>query len=359
MPNTASAADAALSIDQAVALMDRADTSRAREDERNADRADASAGDAAPDAPNKSAANDLPDADVDASSRAGEPAGDDGADTGEPAADTDAETAEGEGDDSAHGAPQSPRNPPPHWNAEERAVFAKAPPELQDAILAQEGKRETVLQRQKQEAAQARQQAEAERAEVQNRVQYLDALLPHAMQTFQTRWAGIDWSRLPDEVGADQAFKLKAEFDNEVAQIQRLSAEQNRAESDRHRAFVARETEKLRTEVPDLVDPKEGRQRVAALGTFLVREGFPPDRLALMSAKEAAIAYDAMRWRQAEAAAKNKVNKPAQPAPRATVRPTAAQSARSSTTKADDAMKRLARSGRIDDAVAFLNARNS
>jgi len=352
MPNTASAADAALSIDQAVALMDRADTSRAREDERNAERADATAGDAAPDAPNKSAANDVPDADVDAPSGADEPAGD----TDEPA-DTEAETAEG--NDPADAASQSPRNPPPHWNAEERAVFAKAPPELQDAILAQEGKRETVLQRQKQEAAQARQQVEAERAEVQNSVQYLDALLPHAMQTFQTRWAGIDWSRLPDEVGADQAFKLKAEFDNEVAQIQRLSAEQNRAESDRHRAFVASETEKLRTEVPDLVDPKEGRQRVAALGTFLVREGFSPDRLALMSAKEAAIAYDAMRWRQAEAAAKNKVNKPAQPAPRATVRPTAAQSARSSTTKADDAMKRLARSGRIDDAVAFLNARNS
>jgi hypothetical protein len=40
------------------------------------------------------------------------------------------------------------------------------------------------------------------------------------------------------------------------------------------------------------------------------------------------------------------------------VKPTAAPQ-RSTSTKVDDAMRRLARTGRIDDAVAFLNARNS
>src|SRR5262249_51783919 len=118
--------------------------------------------------------------------------------------------------------------------------------------------------------------------------------------------------------------------------------------------------ENLRDEAPDLVDPKEGRARMSALSSFLVGQGFPAERLALMSAKEAAIAYDAMRWRQAEARARTQSqSKPAPANARPVVRPTAAQNQRTSTTRADDAMRRLAKTGRIDDAVAFLNARNS
>jgi hypothetical protein len=254
---------------------------------------------------------------------------------------------------------EAPRTPPSHWNAEERASFAKAPPELQDAILAQEGKREAVLKRHKDDALEARRAAEAERGEVEKRVAFLDHILPAAAQTFQTRWAGIDWSRLPDEVGADQAFKLKAQFDGEREQMGRLLAERERAQTEQHRHFVATETEKLKTEAPDLADPKEGRARAAALGSFLTGEGFPATRISLMSAKEAAIAYDAMRWRQAQAKAKVQPQSTRTPGPRNVVKPTAAPAPRSSTTRADDAMKRLARTGRIDDAVAYLNARIS
>jgi hypothetical protein len=82
----------------------------------------------------------------------------------------------------------------------------------------------------------------------------------------------------------------------------------------------------------------------------------------MMSAKEAAIAYDAMRWREAQAMAKA-TSKPAAPRKEAritaaSVRPTASQPPRTPQSKADDAMRRLTKTGRIDDAVAYLNARS-
>lgn len=229
------------------------------------------------------------------------------------------------------------RNPPSHWNAEEREAFATLPPNVQDAVLAQEGKRESVLQRAKQEAAEARQKADAERAEVQKRVQFLDQVVPAAMQTFQSRWAGVDWAKLPAEIGAEQTLTLRAQFDAEREQIVTLRAEHQRAEDDRQNEFVIREREVLKTVSPELADAAKGDERKLALRNFLVSEGFPGERLNIMSAKEAAIAYDAMRWREAQkraAAPKPPIPKPAivaaQPAKTpAGVRPSAATTTRS------------------------------
>ncbi len=76
-----------------------------------------------------------------------------------------------------------------------------------------------------------------------------------------------------------------------------------------------------------------------------------------MSADEAAIAYDAMRWRQAQSKAQALVKKQqAQPA-RPPVKPTAAAARSTQTKSADDAARRLKATGRIDDAIALLNAR--
>ena len=345
MSNSAPAANTALSIDQAVSLLDQAsalETPGAKEPEKTRAVADESS-------------ETGPSGTLSADGTGDAQGAEDSTQASE------AETAkEGEHDGVVETAP---RNPPSHWNAEERAIFATQPPEVQDAILAQEGKRESVLQRAKQDAATAQQAARAQETELGRRVQALDALLKPAFQTFQTRWANIDWSDLPDRIGADQTLKLRAQFENEQAMIKRLVQEQENAETERHRNFVANESERLKTEAPDLVDPREGRGRMQALAQFLVSEGFPAERLSMMSAKEAAIAYDAMRWRQAEAKAKAAQIKPAQRRENgrvaaAAVRPTASVPPRTPQTKADDAMRRLAKTGRIDDAVAVLNLRS-
>ena len=348
-----------LSIDQAVSLLDQASapepsTSREAAPSRKEEQAESGA------------AGRSDSRDVDETRRApdGDEAGDprDAGESAEYPQASETETSESdEGEEEA--AETAPRTPRSHWNAEERAIFAKQTPEVQDAILAQEGKREGVLQRAKLDAATAQQAARVREAELGRRVQALDALLQPAFQTFQTRWANIDWSELPERIGADQTLKLRAQFENEQAMIARLVHEQQNAEGERHRSFVANESERLKTEAPDLVDPREGRGRMQALAQFLVSEGFPAERLSMMSAKEAAIAYDAMRWRQAEAKARATPKQAAQRKDNAritaaVVRPTASQPPRTPQSTADDAMRRLTKTGRIDDAVAFLNARS-
>ena len=340
-----------LSIDQAVGLLDRA---AAVHETRQED----SAGKDAREAAHVAAVSD---GNEDAIT-----VGADDADTSRSAADSDDASTVDAGKESE--TPEASaagvrRQPPSHWNAEERAIFEKQPAEVQEAILAQEGKRESVLQRARLDAASAEQAARTRETELGRRVQAIDALLQPAFRTFQTRWASVDWSDLPDRIGADQTLKLRAQFENEQAMIRGLVQEQENAEAERHRSFVAHESERLKTEAPDLVDPRDGKTRVQALAHFLVSEGFPAERLSMMSAKEAAIAYDAMRWREAEARAKAASKQTAQRkeiarTPAAAVRPTASQAPRTPQSKADDAMRRLMKSGRIDDAVAVLNARS-
>jgi hypothetical protein len=262
-------------------------------------------------------------------------------------------------DDSAEEGAQeiAAPEPPRWWSKEAKARFASLPPELQAVVFQQEDMRERVTSRAKQEAAAARKHAEAGVAEVGRRLAYLDQLAPDIANLFQNRWANIDWSTLPDQVGADEAFKLKAQFEKERDTMVQLHALQQAAREDQFRKFVAAESEKLKTAAPELADETHGPERKRQLGTFLLGMGFPADRIQQMSADEAAIAYDAMRWRQAQAKASELARKqPAQQA-RPVVRPTAAPQRSNSQRSADDAMKRLRSTGRVDDAVALLNAR--
>jgi len=269
------------------------------------------------------------------------------------------EQAENEAVDES--APHPRLDPPRWWNKDAKARFAALSPELQAVVFAQEENRERVVQKAKQDAAQARQLAEAHTAEMSQRLALLDRLAPDAAQLFAGRWANVDWSRLPDQVGAEEAFKLKAQYEKERDTLGALHAMQQAASEENFRNFVATESEKLKSVAPDLTDETHGTSRKQELGRFLLAQGFAPDRIQYMSADEAAIAYDAMRWRQAQSKAqalaqKQSRQQPAQAA-RPPVKPTAAAARTSQSRSADDAARRLKATGRIDDAIALLNAR--
>ena len=244
------------------------------------------------------------------------------------AAEAESETAEEEAQPQ-----EAPRVAPRYWTAAERELFGKLTPEVQDALIAQEGKRETIVQRARQESQAARQAAEAERTEFNKRVAALDTMLPQALASFQSRWSHVDWTTLSDQVGGEAALKLRAQYENERDQLQRLNTAQRDAMAEAERQFIKGESEALKTVAPDLADQAEGQTRRAELGRFLVAEGFPADRIRLLSAKEASIAYDAMRWREAEKRAREPKPKPAPQAPAqkqtpAGVRPSAATTQR-------------------------------
>src|SRR6185312_5956402 len=119
----------------------------------------------------------------------------------------------------------------------------------------------------------------------------LDKLLPQAVETFKSRWEGVDWNAVIDQHGADQALKLRNQMEQEQGQLQQLQAAKSQAEQVQFAKFVEAETAKLPELCPDLVDPQKGSERRHELGKYLIQSGVPAESLRHMSALETSIAY--------------------------------------------------------------------
>ena len=334
MPPDAIAADSAfLSIDQAVANLDAAEIER--EDEAPADAEQ-------PEGPNTEA----------------EPAAEA---ESEPETVTAEETAETE-DGEAEGEPEQPAiEPPRFWDAEAKKRFSELPHGLQELVLAKETERDKATAKAIEEAALKRKAADGEASRIAQFNGVLDKLLPQAEETFKSRWENVDWNAVVDQYGAEQALKLRNDFEREQGQLQQLQAAKQEAMEFQRTRYVEAEEAKLPELCPDLVDPKHGSERRVALGKFLLSQGAQPEDLRNISALATSLAYDAMRFRQAQAKAKEQAAAPRTPArqpatqARPSVRPTAAPARAGSPQQAR--IQQLSRkpSLTVDEAVELLD----
>lgn len=327
MPNPISGSDASLSLEDAVGLLDS---------EEN----DAGSGE------------DTAQGDVTAQDSAGDDSTP--ANTDEP---SEAEAIEGE--DAESDEPESEELPaieaPRSWNAEAKAKFAKLPRDVQEYVVSRESERDTALSKAQQEAAESRKRVETEVAAIGQYKTVLDKLLPQAQATFENRWKDVDWNAVVDKFGADEALKLRNQFEKEQEQVQQLQAAQQQAQAVEHRKFVEAEIAKLPTIAPDLADPKEGPKRRADVGKFLMDSGVPAEQLRGISALEMSLAYDAMRYRAAKANL-SQPKKPAAPA-KTLVKPSSAKAAVSPKKQGiANLQQRAFTSGSVDDMVALLDA---
>ena len=269
----------------------------------------------------------------------------------------DAEEAEGEEDAEAIRI-----EPPRWWSHDKKARFKELPPDLQAVVFEQEETRERVVAESKQKAADERKAAEADRAKITERLAILDQLVPQAASTFQGRWANVDWQQLSQQLDPGEYNQLRAKFEAEQSTLVQLAKEHQKADTERFAKFVETEGAKLKEVCPELVDDKLGPQRKQDLGKFLVTLGFPAERINAMSAHEASLAYDAMRWRNAQkqAAALKQAKPQTSPAPQArpTVKPTASSGGRSPNGARGDQLSRQ-RTLSTDEAVELLGLRNS
>jgi hypothetical protein len=242
--------------------------------------------------------------------------------------------------------------PPPSWDAEGRALFASLPPEAQEVIAGREAERDRAVSLAQQEAAEARRSAEA----AGEAAPYIEQAIARASHRLRSQYEDIDWLAwaAQDPAGCQAA---RQDYEQEVQVLQQMEEAREAAETLQHHSFLAREAALLPKLVPDLVDPREGEARKAKLGGFLLQAGFTPERIARASASDLALAYDAMRWREAQAGLTH-TDRAGPAGEHRTIRPTAAQPLRSSQARrASDALARLSRSGSIDDAVAYLKSR--
>jgi len=256
------------------------------------------------------------------------------------AGDADGAETRTDGEDEAEEADQTeddesepaPLKPPKFWDAEAKKRFGELPRDVQEIIVAKEDERNTATARALQETAEKRKALDVEGARLGQLMTGLDHLVPKAVAAFQHRWQNVDWNRMVSQHGADHALKMRGQFEADQNQLQQLSAAKNQAHHLGFRNFVASEEAKLTSLSPDLTHSRLGQGRRAALGKFLLELGVPAGRIPYLTAHEAALAYDAMRWRNGQSTADTlvKAQAPAQ-ARRTPAKPIAAAGPRSAT----------------------------
>lgn len=318
--------DEPLRLDDAVTLLTEADAApdgEAEPDEAEGDEIDDEAGD--------------------------QPEGEDDAPEEEPASD-DAEDDEDEPD------PEPVIDPPKFWSSEEKAAFAKAPPEVQKIIAAKDAEYSRQVSLAKEETAEARKEASVI-GQVKTEI---DKHLQRAQQIFQGKWDGIDWAQWAKDDVATYAA-AREEYAAEQAEVQRLQTAQAATQAEEHRQFLRDEAAKLRDLGHPLVDPQKGTAEKQALLAYAQASGFQPNDLAWAGANELAILHKAMLYDKAQAnlkASPPKLKTAPTPAKAAPVRPGAPPTPRRETASRQkrEVVGRAFATGKMDDAVLAVLA---
>lgn len=264
----------------------------------------------------------------------------------------DTDPGDGEETEEPAEAAAAPVVAPQWWDAEAKGHFAKLTPEAQAIVFAQEEKREAITAKAKQEAAEARQAAEADISTVKQLGELLGDFLPKAVETFQAQWGEPDWAAVAREHGADQAFILKTQYEDQQRQLQQLAEAKQRTDAQARAATLRAENEKLKG------TPLEAIPARKAVADYLAANGYGPADLASANARDFLLAHKAMLYDKGQAALKAKPRKPAPQAPaRAPVRPGAAAPGSPQSRVAQQVNNRFAQTRSVDDAVAVLLAK--
>lgn len=277
---------------------------------------------------------------------------DDAPDEDDPASEDDSE--DDEGDD---GEPQAAAIPAPEfWSAEEKALFAKAPPEVQMLVAAKTAEAEKRVYSAKEEAAEARKVASS----VVEQGEKLDQFLAQAETLFRDRWDGVDWVTWSQQ-NPTEAFQAKLEYDAEQQAIAQARSAREAAQAQEHRQFLSAEFAKLKEANSPLADPQNGKQARQELLAYMTSQGIPEEAFSWASATELSLAHKAMLYDKLQAERARKPVAPPNPAQgktAAATRPTAPPPPRKVVTerKRSEVISRAMKTGKVDDAVAAVLA---
>jgi hypothetical protein len=252
----------------------------------------------------------------------------------------------------------APVDAPAWWKADAKAKFAELPSELQAVVLEQETVRERVVSEAKAQAAETVKAAQKEMEGVQALADHLNDFLPQAIETFKSRWGEApDWAEVVRMSGAEEAFILKAQWEQEQAQIVQLKQATAQAEAQARHVFLQNEFKTLAEIAPDLTDPATGAEKRTAITLYLDTNGIDREAINNISAREMLIAHKAMLWDQAQATSKQLATKPQAKPPQAAktpVRPGAAVAPSSPQRSAQSHRNRFAQTRSVEDAIALL-----
>lgn len=289
------------------------------------------------------------------------------------------EEAPGEEPEVEDEAEEPPVKPPRTWTKAEKEAFALLPREHQQSIVDRESERDSYYQRGLQEAAQrARTAQSAQQAAEQARVQY-EAALPQLFQQFSAQfqtefqdiktWDDVSAMRQNDPMRfmAWQEAKAKGEtLQKEAQQAQERQhqqywqrfAEYTKAEDAKSEEYLKKEHPKLGA--MDQVGKGVRQMLIDDVG-FTDQEvsaWWTGQPMSLRDSRVQKVFVDAFAYRKAKAGVKeaSETRKPVPPVQRPG---TASNRGESQNVQAKILSDRLTKSGKLEDAVALLNARTA
>lgn len=262
--------------------------------------------------------------------------------------------------------------PPRSWTKEEKEEFATYPREAQEKIARREQERETALRRSQNEAAEKLKGLTAKEREAEQVRQQYEQALPALLQTLQEqqlgefsdirtmadveRLAREDWPRYA--LWDAQQKKIAA-----VAQEVRASQERQTHEYRQKWSEFASQQDRLFVErAPELADKAKAAKIAEAAKSVLSDIGFSDQELAqawngeasvsLRDARVQLLILDAVKYREAKSA------KP-EPKPVMQVQRPGVAEPRNAVAAVQNLSRKLEQTGRLEDALAVVQARRA
>lgn len=294
---------------------------------------------------------------------------------GQDAAPPEAEpSGETEGEEDPAGEP--PIDPPRSLSKEDQKAFQDLPRTLQQRWAAIERSRELEVRRLQNDAADQRKAIEAKEAAAEKARQSYEAALP-ALQNTELQALMREFADIKSDEDLAKLAQSNPQrylkFDAQLKKVQRISQaanalnQQKQAEEAKAwEKFTADEDAKFFEAAPEFSDPTTGPQLQNEALSLLKERGFSEDELtryfhgaekiSVRDHRVQLLVRDAVKYRAAQKAAKEAKAKPQTPVTRPGVAPAkGAQKAAA----VQELQTKLARSGKVTDAVAFLKAKRA
>ena len=218
------------------------------------------------------------------------------ADDGEEAPETDTLDAEQE----QASDPAEPKlEAPARWEAEDKALFATLPKKAQQTILRREKLQQAEVTKAQQKSAETVKAFETRITHLNDLATRIGEQYVEPAQSRMQEWQ--DWFSSPDaqelaRTNPGAFLEQQTIYNQERQELAKAMSAKAAAERQAFREFT-REPARLMPElIPEFADEVEGPRRKTELATYLRDNGFEPDRISGISAKEAQLAWKARKF---------------------------------------------------------------